>query len=290
MDTHASISLCLDLEIGMAIETSVALQASRCDNNAPLIFIHAVSGARIIMQGCCNSWHCARCGQMRARAEYGRMVHGARVLAETHEQYFVTITCKGKSLSRQDALKNYAMWTNRLLTSCRAKASRAGHFWAYVQVTELQKRGFPHSHMLTTWRPDDAIEYTKGDRLPNGRIAKRDCLWSNWFRDANVKAGLGIECDISIVRSPVAVATYIAKYLFKDLQVTEFPPNWRRIRYSRNYPTLPAVENIDAYPLLNDKNWHDAAKDAPVIRCIGELAYKVSKASIKSDTLLVMVN
>jgi len=285
-----ALSLELDIDIGVALEESIALQASRCDNNAPLIYIHAMNGTRNIVQGCCDDWHCSRCGQIRARKEYGRMINGVKILSETQSQFFVTITCRGKDTTRKDALKNYAMWTNKLLTSCRTKASRAKEHWAYVQVTELQKRGHPHSHMITTWKPDDAIPYSKGDRLPNGRIAARDGLWSNWFRAANTKAGLGIECDISIVQSPIAVATYIAKYLFKDLQVTEFPPNWRRIRYSRNYPKLPAIENLDAYPLLTPQHWRDAAKDASVIRCIGAHAYKVSSATIKGDTLLVLVD
>ena len=290
MGNVGALSLELDIDIGVALEESIALQASRCDNNAPLIYIHAMNGTRNIVQGCCDDWHCSRCGQIRARKEYGRMVSGAKILAETHSQYFVTITCRGKDTTRKDALKNYAMWTNRLLNSCRNKASRAGEHWAYVQVTELQKRGHPHSHLLTTWTPPDATPYSKGDTLPNNRIASRDGLWSNWFRAANTKAGLGIECDISIVQSPIAVATYIAKYLFKDLQVTEFPPNWRRIRYSRNFPKLPEIENINAYPLLIAQNWRDAAKDASIIRCVGAHAYKVSLASIKGDTLLVLVD
>jgi len=286
----SALSLSLELDIGMALETSIALQAKRCDNNAPLVYVHAMTGTRNIVQGCCNDWHCSRCGQIRARHEYGRMVNGATILSSTHSQYFVTITCRGRDVSRKDALKNYSMWTNRLLNSCRNKASRAKEHWAYVQVTELQKRGHPHSHLLTTWTPSDATPYSKGDRLPNNRIASRDGLWSEWFRSANTKAGLGIECDISIVQSPIAVATYIAKYLFKDLQVTEFPPNWRRIRYSRNFPKLAAIENLDAYPLLTPQNWNNAARDASVIRCIGAHAYKVSRATIKGDTLLVLVD
>lgn len=286
----SELSIELDLDIGMAVETSIALQAARCDNHAPLIYIHAMNGTRNIVQGCCNDWHCSRCGQIRARHEYGRMVHGAKILAKEHETYFVTITCRGKELSREDALAGYTKWTNRLLTSCRTKAKRAGQFWSYVQVTELQQRGHPHSHILMTWKPNDAIPYEEGDRLPNDRLATRNVLWSDWFRKANIKAGLGTECDISTVLSTVAVATYIAKYLFKDLQITEFPPGWRRIRYSQNFPKLPPIENIDAFPLLTRENWLHASKDAVVIKCIGTHAYNVSKRTIKGDTLLVLVD
>ena len=223
---------------------------------------------------------------MRARAEYGRIVNGAKILSADNAMYFMTLTCRGRTMRAADAMRHYGEWTNRLLTTCRTKASRSGVFWAYVQVTEKQRRGHPHSHLITTWCPNDAVAYGKGEYLPNHRQATRDTMWSEWFRSANVSAGLGVECDISIIRNAAAVATYLSKYLFKDALTTEFSEHWRRVRYSRNYPKLPEIINQDAFPLLQSKDWYSAARASPLIDCIGAYAYRVATRSIKGDVLL----
>jgi hypothetical protein len=169
--------------------------------------------------------------------------------------FFWTLTCRGADMPLAEAEENYLKWTNRLLTAARQKAKRGGDFWAYVQVTERQKRQHPHSHLIATFAPDDSIPYKKGERLPNGRKAKHDCLWSEWFRGANVKAGLGIECDLSRIENAAAVAVYVSKYLFKESMSTRFQKNWRRVRYSHNYPKLPATKNESAFPLVKYADW-----------------------------------
>jgi hypothetical protein len=244
-------------EIEFQIEQSYAVQEARCQRGAPYIFFVAASGGARIVQGCCNDWTCPRCGQIRARKEYGRIVAGAKALSdEGHTLYFWTLTCRGADMPLEQAEEEYLVWTNRLLTAARTKCKRANGFWAYVQVTERQKRLHPHSHVLSTYAPADGIPFRKGERLPNGRKAKHDCVWSEWFRAANVKAGLGSECDLSRIENAVAVAVYVSKYLFKDSMTTRFAKGWRRIRYSRNFPSLPDPENTNAFPLVTLQDWH----------------------------------
>jgi hypothetical protein len=166
----------------------------------------------------------------------------------------------------ETAENEYLKWTNRLLTSARIKAKRSGGFWAYVQVTERQKRKHPHSHLICTYAPDDGIPFFKGETLPNGRKAKHDCVWSEWFRGANVKAGLGSECDLSRIENPVAVAVYVSKYLFKESMTTKFTKGWRRIRYSRNYPKLPPTANSEAFPLITLADWYKMERLGMIVR------------------------
>jgi len=203
-----------------------------CPFGAPFAAV-IVGGKGRIFQTCCNHWECPCCGEVRARQEYARIVHGCEVLSVDHALYFWTLTCRGKEISLQEAEENYYAWTNRLLTNARAKARRGGFYWAYVQVTERQKktRRHPHSHIITTFLPEDSAE-TKDQ-------AGHSSYVSRWFSSANSSAGMGSQHRISKVASASAVSRYVAKYMFKETMRETFPPKWKRVRYSENFPKLP---------------------------------------------------
>lgn len=227
-----------------------------CENGAPYIFFVSDSGTAHVVQGCCNSWTCQRCGHMRALHEYGRMVNGAKQLAAAGESlFFLTLTCRGKDLSAAAADAGYLEWTNRLLTNLRTRQKRAALPWAYAQVTERQKRQHPHSHLITTYAPDDVEDCAAGCWLPNGVRAKHDTLYSAQLVTDCVRAGLGPMVDLSFINSPVAVAVYAAKYMFKEAVSTEWPVGWRRVRYSHSWPKLPQRSLPLAFPLVRMSDW-----------------------------------
>lgn len=252
----------------------------KCDYAAPYIcFQNQTDHAWHIIQGCCNHWDCPRCGLIRAKEEYARIVEGAKKLDnEGRKLYFLTMTCRGKELSRDQAEKGYLEWTHRLLRTATDKARRKGDYWCYVQVTERQRRGHPHSHMLTTFCPDDAVSYAKGEMLPNGRKARHDSLWSEWWRGANVRAGLGAECDISAVKTPEAVARYIGKYLFKQTAVDRWPKGWKRVRYSQNWPDLPDITNPTAFPVIKFADWFRVGDLREPVRADSVYTYAAAQA------------
>lgn len=256
LSTSQKISESAKADMEFVLEQSYALQEGVCINHAPFICFQDATGRWRLVQGCCNSWLCPRCGQMRARHEYGRIVEGAKKLTEGgHTLFFVTITCQGKELDLSTSDDSYLLWTNRLFTTWRARMKKQGDYWCYVQVTERQKRGAAHSHVIATSYPDDAKQYLKGSLLPNGSIAKHDCLFSTWFMNKNVSAGLGKMTDCTVVRSDIAVAVYVSKYLFKDAQITLWPKGWKRVRYSQNWPKLPDKTNDTAFPVVTMKDW-----------------------------------
>jgi len=229
-------------------------QEAKCFNNAPVLAIRKET-SWFLIQGCCNSWTCPRCGKIRAKQEYARMIEGSRILEARGEKlYFMTLTCRGRELELDKANREYLAWTNRLLSTLRADSKKHGMAWFYVQVTEKQERGHPHSHILITYCPTDAREYKAGQFMPGGRRAKHGALYSAYLIERAYAAGLGRQTDLTSVRSGEAVTRYIAKYLFKKAVLTEWEKGWRRIRYSRNFPKLPEKEG-EGFPVLHHADW-----------------------------------
>ncbi len=251
-----------------------------CINHAPYLCIPPEAGKPgYLYQLCCNDWLCPRCGELRAKHEYGRMVEGLRKLSRDYDLYFITLTAPGQA-SAAEAEENYLRWTHRLLTALQAKIKRSGGYWCYAAVTERQQRGTPHSHMLTTFASTDAFsiidryaDYRASVARINAQIplamrftpTPRDDvslldLHSEWLHLAAVRAGLGVQVRLSMVDAVEGASRYVAKYLFKSSMFTSFPPGWRRVRYSRNFPKLPEAENSEAFPLLTQSDWERASR------------------------------
>lgn len=224
---------------------------SICPFGAPFV-ASIIGGEGRIFQSCCNHWECPTCGETRARQEYARIVNGCEVLAIDHKLYFWTLTCRGKEISLEEAEESYYAWTNILLTNARTVARRKNLYWAYVQVTERQKktRRHPHSHIITTFLPPDASE--------QARQKHGESYVSRWFSMANASAGLGSQHRISEVQSAAAVSRYVAKYMFKETMNETFPPKWKRVRYSQNFPKLPERHADLIIVLRSPADWRHA--------------------------------
>jgi len=216
---------------------------------------------------------------MRARREYGRMIEGIRKLSHHNTLFFITITCKGKELNHEQAEAGYLGWTNRFLDACRQRGKRRNQEWNYVQVTERQKRGHPHSHILTTFCPMDLRDgfVSKWKIGTEGRmVEKREvALRSDWLSGQVVKSGLGEQYDISFVESAEGASRYVAKYLFKQSMFeTNWPKGWRRVRYSQSFPK-PEHKTTECFVLMYKEDWLKLAHSAVVVN--------VSDANILAD-------
>lgn len=261
-----------------------------CSNGAPFIAIKTDGKIYRVTQGCCNCWTCPRCGLLRAKREYGRIMAGCRQLAAEHDLYFLTLTCCGRELSLADADANYYKWTTRLLNRCRDRARRSGQYWSYVQLTERQQRGHPHSHLITSFVPHDVVAGERSDWvLENGQFLERKipALRSPWLRERCLSAGLGSEYDISPVRSVAAASCYVAKYLFKLLlEETRWPKHWRRVRYSRSFPKLPA-RPIEAFPLLKKEDWARLVACAVVVVPVDNASQERCREMLRGNDVLM---
>ena len=249
----------------------------KCDYHAPFFAIPAGGKAYALRQGCCNHWDCGRCGQTRAKQEYWRIVQGALALEQQGQAlWFITITTRGGGLKVAEAEAGYLEWTNRFLSRLRADAKRISCSWCYVQVTERQKRRHPHSHILSTYVPDDIVEgckpnyFTKAD----GSVGMEniDAIRSDYLQEAVCSSGLGEQYDISKVRSSSAVSRYIGKYLFKSSLLTAWPTGWKRVRYSHSWPKFEQPKT-EAIPIVKKADWFALACLTDKIVCYENAVY-----------------
>lgn len=297
MSTIAEISASGDVLLDL-LSTSPS-SPQKCVHNAPYLCIPPSAGKDgYLFQLCCNDWLCPRCGEVRARHEYGRIVNGSRQLAETHELYFLTLTCTG-SESQQQAEAAYLERTNRFLDAFRWHVKHQappGH-WSYAAVTERQQRGHPHSHLLISCAPSDVFypvateeNYAKYvasvgrinaqipaamrfTATPRADLSLLD-LHSEYLMLQAVKSGLGVQTRISVVDSVEAASRYVAKYLFKASMKTIWPKSWKRVRYSHSFPKLPEHAPTAAFPLVHAGDWQRAADLPGTLICSSEETYE----------------
>ena len=265
--------------------------SQKCSYNAPYFAYQAEGKVWNVVQGNCHHWDCPKCGIGRAKQEYGRIVEGCRNLAQHGRIFFITITCKGRGLGVKEAEANYLTWTNRFLDACRQRCKRSGGQWCYVQVTERQKRKHPHSHILTTFDVGDIFSgyVEKWIQTKEGKKRKENvsALRSRWIQKAVISAGLGREYDISIVETVEGASRYVAKYLFKDsIFTTDWPPRWKRVRYSQSFPKLPE-RKTDAFVLLQHADWYRLASKAVVVNAVGYEAFEEARNQLHFHDTIV---
>lgn len=275
-------------DIQIAIENSDENSDVRCENHAPFVCYQIAGGETWgLVQGCCNSWYCPRCSLIRAKHEYHRMRDGSKYLAEEKSLplFFVTITCDGGELTEKQGDENYLFWTNKFLTNWRAKTKRESGAWCYVQVTERQKRGLAHSHLITSMIPSDAIPVTKGQQSFVGYTHRMSGLESYWLTRAAISSGLGAMVNISPIETPEAVASYVAKYLFKQLSFAAWPSKWKRIRYSHSWPKAKEIEGKgDAFPVIRASDWK-RVQALKTVYAKDMTSYETSLAALCTNTL-----
>jgi len=172
-------------------------------------------------------------------------------------------------MTHAEADAGYLSWTNRVFSAWRARVKSKGGKWCYVQVTERQHRGHPHSHILTTADTFDlSLGHVFKKRESNLYIpsySREIALRSDWLSDTVQRAGLGSEYDISIAGSPEGASRYVAKYLFKQTMFEDtWRKGWKRVRYSQNFPKLEEVKT-DCMVLLSEDDWRWLGKRAAVI-------------------------
>lgn len=267
-------------------------QAQTCAYNAPFFAYEMTPKKYGVTQGNCHHWDCPKCGIGRAKQEYGRIVNGAREIASQGGALaFLTITCRGAGLTKKEADAHYGEWTNHLLTILRTDAKETEQAWFYVQVTERQKRGLPHSHLLTTYMPCDVHTEQRYriicDNSGQRRREYYEALRSPMLGRAVLRAHLGEQYDVSRVQSVEAASRYVAKYMFKpSIFLTDWPKGWKRVRYSQGWPKLPKAKT-DAFVLLSRMDWTLLQHLAVVIQPTDEAALAQCRYWLQGSDIII---
>jgi hypothetical protein len=117
--------------------------------------------------------------------------------------------------------------------------------------------------------------------------AKHDTLQSESLERACVGCGLGNQYDFSRVESVEAGSRYMAKYLFKDsIFSTIWPKNWRRVRYSQNWPKLDDKAG-KAFILISAADWFRLGNTALIIRTQNDGVKEIVRSNLyRADVII----
>lgn len=193
----------------------------------------------------CKMWDCPHCANVKAK----QWAYRIRLAVQRHNTdiddadhyHFLTFTIQESSgkLDRQVFIFREA-WEKFRLRLYRA----CPHQLSYVLIPELSpKTQRLHAHGLINW------DFMR-DRQPHSRNTgegKIETFWYSKFLHDHLKAsGLGYIYDIVPVETPEQASSYVSKYIGKGLSEI-FPPGFRRVRTTQNFPEVPKEESMDDF-------------------------------------------
>lgn len=207
----------------------------------------------------CKRWDCNNptCSQAKLRYYYalfcnGLGVHNGIKIPDGENVVLITITTSPKKWSTPQEAWHKIKYAFKLF---RQRIYLHYGKFAYVAVTEATKKGFPHIHLVCRgiadipqgwheeWLDENTGEWClvrkqsdkKGRKYRILRYPSDDGRPTlSEMADAS---GFGWVCDIRKVDfdNSKGVANYIYKYLRKSLPSTQYPVNFRRVRYTKDW-------------------------------------------------------
>lgn len=203
-----------------------------------LIGDNSKHGKRIITKARCKQWDCEYCKHVNKSEHVNRIAKGVvRFEYERLELTFVTITCHEKWRGHENSIRNWRKSKDKLLARYRRKVKKEGYSRGdYVYIPELHKDGTLHIHGLFT-----------------GGITTR------WWKDNARECGLGYMAESTIVKNSLQAVNYCTKYIIKEMGKSSISKGFRRINYSRGFPTLKKNESDYDWRILEST---ESIKDA----------------------------
>lgn len=193
-----------------------------CPNTSDFVIFgrNQTKRVAILFNPRCKQWACPYCAELNKSYWVHQAARGSILLTmEGATLQFVTLTSRGYTTPTTSV---YFMRTN--WPKLRKRAERlttawhpwTGINWAYFLVPERHKSGRLHAHLV-------AATHLNGER---------------WWKDNAHASGWGYITDVQEMINPLKVANYIAKYLHKDAGGLDWPPGFRRVRHSQNWPIM----------------------------------------------------
>jgi len=209
----------------------------------------------------CKQWSCAVCAIANAREWKNHVLTALAIRLRGLAWVFATIT------AHEETHKMGSLYTLRNLQSgwkkMRFKMRRfnGNRTFEYMRIFERHnegKYGGYHMHMICALGDAYAQKKHAFGRVlerewrakklglkPRKRL-KKEKHPARWFRDECRGAGMGFEVDFQQIGSnEYRVAGYMTKYLFKQIEILEFPKFMRRVQTSRKFgsPTTKRNKN-----------------------------------------------
>lgn len=181
----------------------------------------------VVFRPRCKTWSCPECARTNARLWEFKAINGAQQLIEAGKPLsMVTITNLGKMQPKSSLFVLPKQW-HKLFYRAKRKAGQ----YEYICFPEKTKRNIIHLHLLATYD-----------------------LGTRWWKDNGAYAGFGYRNEESDINSAFRAGWYAAKYLAKSAETTYWPPGFHRVRTSRSWPHLPALEKRDGWEFIRCGN------------------------------------
>jgi len=186
---------------------------------------------RRIIKTRCKKWTCPYCAEINAIGAYIRILNGLNELQKQGNSInFVTLTSHEKI---RDFEQGYRIWQSawrKLQERARRWLKNHNLNCEFVYLFEAQKSGAFHVHMLITGQ-----------------------LHTRWWKDNARACGLGYQAKSENVDNAGLAASYVVKYIAKNIGLEISIPRLRRINFSRKFPPTKAFASPDRWQIIDKK-------------------------------------
>lgn len=202
-----------------------------CPSASPYVYTDALKpNERTILKTRCKRWDCPYCASVNKQLHRLKVYHGLKKLEDAgHEFDFVTWTSSGKLRDTVSCYKVFQKAWPKLSTRYRREATKiSGLSPQYVFIPELHKNGRLHWHGVFT-----------------GHVSTR------WWKDNCVESGFGYMAKSVELENVSQGANYCLKYISKHIGQTIDIKRFRRINYSRGFPSNVPDRTDGAWVVLD---------------------------------------
>lgn len=186
---------------------------------------------RSIIKTRCKKWTCPYCSEINAIGAYIRILNGLNELQKKGNKInFVTLTSHEKI---RDFEYGYRAWQSawrKLQERLRRRLKNSHTDCQFVYLFEATKKGAFHVHMLVTGE-----------------------LQTRWWKDNARQCGLGYQAKSENVDNAGLAASYVVKYIAKNIGLEVSIPRLRRINFSRKFPASPTLASGNTWVLVDKK-------------------------------------
>lgn len=189
-----------------------------CNNpRSPILTRPNVDEGRLYwFQADCKLWSCPECAQKTKTRVAARAGRGAEYFAAIgYPVQFTTLTMNRYTRSRDGSIR---IWRNAWPRLRKRMARRCDELH-YGVFPEQHQDGTMHIHLLET-----------------------SGLTERFFKDHSASVGAGYMAKTEAVENSGRAVAYVTKYMAKAISVTDWPKNFHRYRYSRQWPDVKDSE------------------------------------------------